>query len=472
MSLSHEDIANKAVIHAIKLGCQYCDVRYEVTKRKGFVIENGQIDHSTSKKDAGFGIRVLNQGSWGFCSLTKPKSKEEVIQAVEIASKGAKHISVTKEKKVKIVDAPSIVDTVYLQVKKKPEFKELIQLGFDCDQIIRDKKRIIKSFVHLWQNQTEKFFINSEGSKIDQKFCDVIAELSATAHEYGLTQTVSITEGGRGGMETITDNQKIEKASEKISTKAAELIDASAPREEKCKVILNPDFVSLLTHEILGHPSEADRVLGKEMAWAGGAWWAGKIGCQIGSENLNVFDDPTISSSLGSYKYDDEGIRASKTSLIENGKLVRHMQSRETAEIFKTNATGNMRASAYRFMPLIRMACTCIDKGDWNPEEMIRETKNGILVHNMKIPSIDMERNNWSISCQYAQKIENGEPKELLRDVIVTGNAPEFFNSIDACGKDFIVRPITNCGKGDPIQSMLMGNGGPTVRGIATIKSI
>ena len=75
-------------------------------------------------------------------------------------------------------------------------------------------------------------------------------------------------------------------------------------------------------------------------------------------------------------------------------------------------------------------------------------------------------------AAQYAQKIENGELTDLQRDVIVMGTAPEFFNSIDACGNDFTVRPITNCGKGDPMQSMIMGNGGPTIRGTATVKSV
>ena len=90
------------------------------------------------------------------------------------------------------------------------------------------------------------------------------------------------------------------------------------------------------------------------------------------------------------------------------------------------------------------------------------------MISGMKVPSIDMRRYNWSISCQYAQKIENGDiVPGLLRDVIVTGTAPEFFESIDACGDDFTTRPITNCGKGDPMQSMMMGNGGPTIRGVA-----
>ena len=235
---------------------------------------------------------------------------------------------------------------------------------------------------------------------------------------------------------------------------------------------MNPDFVSLLTHEILGHPSEADRVLGKEMAWAGGAWWKDKLGERIGSEHLNVFDDPTIKESLGWYYYDDEGVQTQKSSLIEKGILKNHMQNRETSTVFDTPPTGNMRATDYRFMPLIRMACTCIGAGDWKPEEMIKDVKNGYLISNWKVPSIDMKRYNWSISAQFAQKIENGELTDLLRDVIVVGTAPEFFESIDACGNDFTVRPITNCGKGDPMQSMIMGNGGPSIRGEATVKSV
>ena len=207
------------------------------------------------------------------------------------------------------------------------------------------------------------------------------------------------------------------------------------------------------------------------MAWAGGAWWAGKLGEKIGSQELNVIDDPTL-PSLGCYKYDDEGVIANPKLLIENGVLLNHMQSRETASIFNTKPNSGMRATAYGFMPLIRMACTCIKQGNWEPQEMIKEVKNGYLISNMKVPSIDMMRYNWSISCQFAQKIENGEPKELLRDVIVMGIAPDFFYSIDACGKDFTVRPITNCGKGDPMQVMRMGNGGPHIRGIATVKSV
>jgi len=467
-----KDLADKAIRHAIDSGAQYCDARAEQQERKSALIENGEIEYVRTNNDIGIGIRLVKEGTWSFCSITNPNSFEQIKEAVNDSLRNSLHNAKNKKNKINLYPNSVNKTKIDFPVLKKPELEELIKMGFECDKIISDTPRIIKSIVHPWYTTNSKYFVNSEGSEIIQNFTDVVIDMVATAHESGLTQSINITEGGRGGMEQIINENKIQQSAQEIALKASQLIDAKPAKEEKATVVMNPDFVSLLTHEILGHPSEADRVLGKEMAWAGGAWWKEKIGEKIGSDELNVFDDPTIKESLGWYYFDDEGVETKKTTLVEKGILKNHMQNRETAKIFNTPSTGNMRATNYRFMPLIRMACTCIGNGDWDVDEMIKDIKNGYLISNMKIPSIDMKRYNWSISCQYAQRIENGEITDLLRDVIVMGTAPEFFESIDACGNDFTVRPITNCGKGDPMQSMIMGNGGPSIRGIATVKSV
>jgi TldD protein len=472
MDSNLQDLADKAIRYAIDSGAQYCDARAEQQERKSALIENGEIEHVRTNNDIGIGIRLVKEGAWSFCSITNPNSVEQIKDAVNSALRNSLHYAKNRKNKINLYPNSINKTKIDFPVLKKPELEELIEIGFECNKIISDTPRIIKSIVNPWYTNNSRYFVNSEGSEIIQNFTDVIVNMVATAHESGLTQSINITEGGRGGIEQISNENKIQQSAQEIALKASQLIDAKPAKEEKARVVMNPDFVSLLTHEILGHPSEADRVLGKEMAWAGGAWWKGKIGEKIGSEKLNVFDDPTIKESLGWYYFDDEGVKTKKTTLVENGILKNHMQNRETAHIFNTPSTGNMRAASYRFMPLIRMACTCIGNGDWDVDEMIKEVKNGYLISNMKVPSIDMKRYNWSISCQYAQRIENGEITDLLRDVIVMGTAPEFFESIDACGNDFTVRPITNCGKGDPMQSMIMGNGGPTIRGIATVKSV
>ena len=467
-----EDYAEKAVAIALSNGSQYCDVRTESVQTTSILVENGEVENLVSSDDSGLGIRVLVNGAWGFCSMSDPKSFDMVQENILDAIKSARHYSEYKKQKVRLVDVKSFIDTVNYFIKISPSVDEMIKIALESDGIIRNKKRIIKSSVSVSHDKFHKYFVNSEGFKITHNFEDVMSNLSATAHYSGLTESVNTTEGGRGGLEMITGDHDILLSAQSISEKADALLDAKTVKEEQATVVMNPDFVALLSHEILGHPSEADRVLGKEMAWAGGAWWAGKMGTKIGSSELDVIDDPTIPSSLGWYKYDDEGVPATKKSLVEGGVLSNHMQSRETAALFNVAPNSSMRATGYSFMPLIRMACTCISPGNWSPDEMIKDVKNGYLICNMKIPSIDMMRYNWSISCQYAQKIENGELGKLLRDVIVMGNSPEFFESIDARGKDFVVRPIANCGKGDPMQIMRMGNGGPHVRGRSIVKSV
>ena len=470
MDSNLQEFADKAVKFATDAGAQYCDVRAEYQEKKSVLIENQEIEHVKTTSDRGIGIRLIKNGIWSFSSITDPKSFEEIKKTVDDTIRNSIHYGKGKKNEIDFYPNSKAKRKIDFPVLKNPELEELIKIGLDCSRTISKTSRIIKSIINSQYTTNSKYFVNSEGSEILQNFTDVIAEMVAIAHESGITQSVNTTEGGRGGMEQITNT--IDSKAEEISLRASQLIDANPANEEKSTVVMNPDFVSLLTHEILGHPSEADRVLGKEMAWAGGAWWKGKIGEKIGSKELNVFDDPTIKESLGWYYYDDEGVKTKKTNLVEEGILKNHMQNRETAQIFNTSPTGNMRSTNYRFMPLIRMACTCIGNGSWDVDEMIKDVKTGYLISDMKIPSIDMKRYNWSISCQYAQKIENGEITDLLRDVIVMGNAPEFFESIDACGNDFTVRPITNCGKGDPMQSMIMGNGGPTIRGHATVKSV
>ena len=472
MVSSLHELADKAIEYATSQGAQYCDARAETQTGKSLLIENGEIEFVEDNFNEGIGIRILKNGAWGFYAITNPKSFDEIKESIQLAIKNTSYFS--KRKNIPTELIPITINKIKKDypVFKKPNLEDLIKVGLECDKIILDKPRIKKSAITPWFTINSKYFVSSEGSEILQNFTDVVIDMTATSHESGLTQSVNITEGGRGGMEQIIKNNKAQNSANDISEKASQLLDAKPAKEEKATVIMNPDFVSLLTHEILGHPSEADRVLGKEMAWAGGSWWKNKLGERIGSEQLNVFDDPTIEKSLGWYYFDDEGVQTQKTTLIENGILKNHMQNRETSGCFGAQPTGNMRATNYRFMPLIRMACTCIGAGDWKVDEMIKEVKSGYLISNMKIPSIDMKRYNWSISCQYAQKIENGNVTDLLRDVIVMGTAPEFFESIDACGNDFTVRPITNCGKGDPMQSMMMGNGGPSIKGKAIVKSV
>ncbi|MCS7141923.1 MAG: TldD/PmbA family protein [Candidatus Nitrosocaldus sp.] len=483
MSMVDEDLASTAIRHAVALGAGYADVRYEYRESRWLLLEDARVEHVAYSRERGMGIRVLVNGAWGFYAISEPSSRDEVRDGVDKACRLARGASsrLKDRDRVRLADARAYRDDVIMPFRKdtRERFDELVALARHADDAMRSvdrERRLHRRSISTGYDYVEKMFVNSEGSRIVQRYMDTVMSISATAHEGSLNETVSRTEGGRGGLEMLAERADAVGMASRVASDALMLLNARPAKEERATVIMDPDFVALLTHEILGHPSEADRVLGYEMAWAGGAWWAGMLGRRIGSTLLNVSDDPTIEGSLGHYMYDDEGVKAGEKMLVRDGVLVGHMQSRETASIFNVEPNAGMRATGYEFMPLIRMACTYIKPGDHSLDEMVKGVKHGYMVYGQKVPSIDMYRYNWSISCQYARRIEGGEVIEssegMLRDVIVMGNAPEFFSSIDACSKHYAIRPILNCGKGDPMQTLRMGNGGPYVRAIATVKSV
>jgi len=314
----------------------------------------------------------------------------------------------------------------------------------------------------------EKHFVSSEGAYIRQSQYTTLAGLSAVASYNGTTEYYSHTEGGNLGHELIEDYGLVEHARE-IADRAVELAKAKPAPTGKFPVLLDPEFVALLTHEVIGHPAEADRVIGREAAWAGRAWWAERIGQKVFPEKLTVVSDATRMGHLGSFRYDDEGVPSKRIIHIEKGVLKELMHSRETAKIFDAEPNGSMRSAGYLFAPLIRMTNTYVEKGDWKPDEMLEEIKEGIYLKGEKVPSIDSRRYNFQISAKEAFLIKRGEIVETYRSPTLTGITPEFFSTIDAVGRDVKVFAIPNCGKGEPMQVMRVGNGGPHLRGVGTV---
>jgi TldD protein len=148
------------------------------------------------------------------------------------------------------------------------------------------------------------------------------------------------------------------------------------------------------------------------------------------------------------------------------------MHSRETAAIFNVEPNAGMRAITYEYVPLIRMSNTFFGEGDWEKQELIEDTKHGYLISCMRTPSIDDKRYNWTISAKEAYEIRNGELTTHLRDAALTSIAPKFFKSINAATKKIEIVPLPGCGKGDPMQGLYVGNGGPYLRGTATLLGV
>jgi TldD protein len=229
-------------------------------------------------------------------------------------------------------------------------------------------------------------------------------------------------------------------------------------------VVTGTQVTGIIAHESCGHPFEADRILGREAAQAGESWIAPTmLGKRLGTESVNLVDDPAIEGAYGFYLYDDEGIRARKRYLVKKGLVNEFYHNRETAASLGAKSNGSARASSYDKEPLVRMSNTYFEPGKQSEEELIESAKQGVYFKSFTEWNIDDRRyNNRYVSAE-AYLIQNGRIMKPLRNVIFELTTPTIYGSIVAVGKNFELHPGM-CGKGEPMQGMPVTMGGGSLK--------
>ena len=90
MEQEHRQFLENVLWQAKKLGAEYADCRlYPQSESEHIKVENGELTTLNSAKSAGFGVRVLVNGSWGFYAtpiLKTQKIAEVVKRAIRSAT--------------------------------------------------------------------------------------------------------------------------------------------------------------------------------------------------------------------------------------------------------------------------------------------------------------------------------------------------------------------------------------------------
>jgi TldD protein len=470
-----EELSVYAIDCALKQGASYADNRLERRYHESITVMSREVKRAFVCRKTGIGVRVLVDGAWGFQSTTD-LTRDGINDAVNIAVHAARACAKRIVTPVKLAETKAHVDSYSIKTKLDIEDicpEDKITEIKESEKYIHTPKNIVRTMLDYTGIKISKLFVNSEGARIHCKNSVLFVDLKGEASNGGVTRSYSQSIGGTGGYELIREGN-IPKRCEEVGSKADNLLKASSAREEKdVMVVLDPSYVQVLVHEICGHASEADRILGREVAWGGASWWVGQVGKKIGSDLMTVYDDPTIPGTLGHYLYDDEGVKARRKVLVEGGVVKEYIQSRETAAIFDVEANAGMRAITYEDVPLMRMSNTFFASGDWTVEEMIDDIKHGYLVSASGNMTIDDIRHSWAAGAYEAYEIKNGELSTPICNITLTSTAPKFFQTIDAASKTHEILPWPGgCGKGDPQQRLYVGNGGPHLRAVVDILGV
>ncbi|WP_119155743.1 TldD/PmbA family protein [Caldimonas tepidiphila] len=334
--------------------------------------------------------------------------------------------------------------------------------------------RIIDRSASLWSVQAEQLFVDSAGSRIEQRFSFIIPNLQATAHARGVTQVRSAAGQyngfcQQGGLEVL-ERARFREDGPRVAREALELVAAPPCPSGEMDLLLMPDQMMLQIHESIGHPLELDRILGDERNFAGTSFVTLDMfgHYRWGSELLNVSHDPTRAEEFASFAFDDDGMPATREMLIERGVLMRPLggavslaRAREQRPDLQGVATA--RAAGWNRAPIDRMGNLNVEPGDSTLEEMIAAVEHGVLMRTNCSWSIDDSRNKFQFGCEHGQVIRHGRLAEVVRTPGYRGISATFWRSLamvgDASTLEVMGTPF--CGKGEPSQVIRVGHASP-----------
>ncbi len=465
-----EAILYKAVERALDMGAVYAEARYHSLKEFNTALLNGRVIGAGHSDSTGIAVRVYTRRGQGFASTSR-LTLESVMDAVSRAVSAARTSENLKRREVMLAEA-RIGRARYSVVEKKPfhsideEDKiRMLKEMLGSVEMRRGDMQIESHTVSYNESIEEKIIVNSDGAHIESRVPRLILFYNLSGKHGSLRANRWKELGGSGGLEVLDSVNLTSNLDSDVESLYTNLVKAKPyTGMDKVDVILSPEIVGLSVHESAGHPSEADRVLGREAAQAGLSYRTSmKEGEQIGSRHVTVIDDPTIPGSLGFYLYDEEGVAARPRILIDQGRLRELLHNRETAAVYGVESNAASRALDYRSEPIVRMANTYMAPGDYSLDEMIEDVNRGVYIK--KYMEWNIDDNRWI--ARYvgleAYLIENGRLAEPVKNVVLEINTRDYYTSIDAVGKDLVFE-AGSCGKGEPMQPLPVWMGGPHVR--------
>ena len=435
----------------IKIPARFVDLVVQQSVINSIVMKDGVIKEVTTGEIEGVGLRIL-ENTWGFASANSLEKLEGSAERAYSAAKAGE--------KIAFDERDPVDDTVCVKPKIDPldvgfeEKKELLREAFNETL---DYKEVISSTFSYTDTRTVSQYVNSEDTSINAEYVRTGFFASVFAKRGERIQVGLERMGATGGLESLEGVG--EKASEACK-KAVRLLGAKSAPSGNLSVVMDPLLTGVFVHEALGHAIEADHVIQKESILEG------KLGTRVASENVNIYDDPTLPGSFGFYFYDSEGTKARKKAVVEDGMLKEFLQSRETASELGAEATGNARAQSFGHSPVVRMSNTYVGRGDFSFDEMLEDIKYGVYLKGSKGGEVDTARGVFQFSAEEGFLIENGELSSPIRDVSLSGETLKILLNIDALGNDFGTS-LGFCGKAS--QVVPVGDGGPHARTTATV---
>ncbi|MDQ1370233.1 MAG: TldD protein [Acidimicrobiaceae bacterium] len=449
-----EGVLQRVLGDALRTGGDFAEIFAEDRRNSLARLDDGRIEELMSGRERGAGIRVVVGETTGFAH-TADLSESGLRAAAEAAAAaargggaGVRTIDLTRV----TAPAPKAVTVLPESVPKASK----VELLRRADEVARSAGGAIRQVSAVYADGRRQILVaNSDGVLASDDQVKTRFSISCVAVGDAGMQTGRESVGATVGWE-LFDRYDVEELARLAASRALRKLSARPAPSGAVPVVIKSGGGGVLFHEACGHGLEADLV-GRDASV-----FRGRRGEQVASPLVTLVDDGTMGSEWGAIGIDDEGHRAGRNVLIQDGVLTDYMWDWMRARKEGRDSTGNGRRQSYQHLPMVRMTNTYLLAGTEDPEEIVRQTPHGVYVAQLGGGQVNTATGDFVFGMTEAYLIADGHISEPLRDANLIGSGPEVLRNIDVVGNDFNMGSPGTCGKDG--QGVPVGDGQPTLR--------
>lgn len=419
-------IASAVLNYALEHGAEFAELFVEDKEELSIKYNSGIVQGIAQATLSGAGIYLIS-GIQSTYVYVNDLSERALLQATGTACQllGAKKNGIALPFAPVNVANPCPVIVAPGTVKHADKIRILQQ----ADTAGRSVSPLLTNLDLAYTDTDQKVLIaNSEGVWAEDRRATSRLRIIPTLQRE--TETVShFSEFTRAqGFEAFRNDNYIHFVQERIRSMEGELFAEEAPSGFVPVVFEGGSCTGTFFHEACGHQLEASGLSDHSV-------FRHKLGQKIASDRVTLIDDGTIPGLYGSSMFDDEGMPRQKNVLIENGVLKAFMADRLGARRIGVPRTASGRRQGYSYAPRTRMSNTYLAAGTDDPDEMIRDLPEGLLVTEIGGGTGGEE---FTLMANKAYWIKNGQIDRQVKGAMLLGRGDETMLHIDRVGSKMI----------------------------------
>jgi TldD protein len=401
----------------------YSDIRVRRICSSRYLIRDRTVEEASWSESVGGVARCCSPGrGWGAVGFAEPIHLDaHLLRAHDLSLAAASRLPVELAPiPIRQYDPPERQGPDSLELSpagKKERLEQLAARLFELDRRVSGSRLLARDEL------VETWFASSEGSWVFSRKARLSVAALVVARQEGATERGlgSISVSGWDALSQFEDTLT------RASARAVERLQAAPVRPGTFTVILDPRAAGILFHRAVTHLARA--------ALPGMDADVLPIGARLGPESLTVGDDPMAPGLAGVGPYDDEGTETRRTIVLQNGVVLGHLHSRETAGGARQAPTGHARAAGLQDLPLPRVTNSFVAPGQGSFDDLLAGVRNGLYLSD----ALGCECSEAGVVLRpaIAWMIREGRVAEPVKGVRLQGELAEILGKVDAVAGDF-----------------------------------